>query len=491
MMNASAPTDRTSKDTGIRALRDAARPPVHEAPQEVPADCPRIALLTPYNGGNLGDAAIQDAVIGNLRLRLPGAQFSGISLNGDNFVERHGTRSFPLCGSDGPFYRMYRGNVTDQPGDGESLARTCSAKSWNSTLIKRALKRVPALWPCLKMIHALGRRVYREVRHCAGGYRFLRMQDLLIVSGGGQLDEEWGGPWGHPFTLFKWAVLARTARVPYAIASVGACNIASTTSRLFLSAALRMAQYRSYRDNHSRDIASRLLQRPVGESVVPDLAFSLPPSDLLPPAGIRSIAPGRTIVAISPIAYAKPGSWPCPNRALHDRYLQQMTDVVAQLLVRGYFLVIVCSSLGDDERVILELLERLDEQFREIVARQIHIPRIRTWKDLIASLRDVDLLIASRLHSAILGFLTQTPTVAISFDPKVDWVMEDVGQTDYLMHIRDFTSEDVIEAVDRIELHKSFVSGQIRSYQRAILSASTRQYDALIELAMASHRRPN
>ena len=484
-------TDNTTDGADVGELEDSARVLPHEARHEVSEPSPRISLLTPYNGGNLGDAAIQDAIIANLRLRVPGAQFSGISLNGDNFVERHGSASFPLCGSNGPFYRMYRGMMTDHSGDGESYARPSSEKGWNSTSIKRAVKRVPVLWWCLKTIRALGRRLRRELRHCAGGYRFLRTQDLLIVSGGGQLDEEWGGPWGHPFTLFKWAVLARLTRVPYAIASVGACKITSTTSRFFLSAALRMAQYRSYRDKNSREVAARLMQRTARDAIVPDIAFSLPSSELPPPARIGSISQGRTVVAISLIAYARPGSWPNPNRTLHDRYLEQMTDVVAQLLKRGYFLVIVCSSLGDDERVISELLDRLDDEYRKMVARQIHIPTIRTWRDLVATLRDVDYLIASRLHSTILGFLTQTPTVAISFDPKVDWVMEDARQTDYLLHIHDFSSEDVIEALDRIELHRSFVAGQIRSYQLEILPASTRQYDALAELALASHRRRN
>ncbi len=386
---------------------------------------------------------------------------------------------------------MYSGKLADRPEDGKSSAQIASENGGNSSSIKRAVKQVPVLPWLLKPIYRAARRVYRELRHCAGAYRFLRTQDLLIVSGGGQLDEEWGGPWGHPFALFKWAVLARIARVPFAIASVGACKITSTTSRFFLSLALRMAQYRSYRDQTSRTVAARLMPRTTGDSIVPDMAFSLPSSELPPPAEIGSISGGRTVVAISPIAFAKPGSWPSPNRDLYDRYLLQMTHVVGRLLERGYFLVIVCSSLGDDEGVIPELLERLDDRSREMAARQLHIPRIKTWKDLVASLRDADFLIASRLHSAILGFLTQTPTVAVSFDPKVDWVMEDLGQTDYLLPIRDFTSEDVIEALRRIKLRRSFVVGQIQSYQLDMLSTSARQYDALIELAAASRRRSN
>jgi len=130
---------------------------------------PRVALLTPYTGGNLGDAAIQDAVIANLRFRLPAAQFVGISLNNDNFVERHGMGAFPLCGSDGVFYGMDRGKLRDQSRDGEIPVRPSSRKRFNTTFIKRLLRRMPTLWRFLKNNYVLGKRIWRELRHCAGG----------------------------------------------------------------------------------------------------------------------------------------------------------------------------------------------------------------------------------------------------------------------------------------------------------------------------------
>src|SRR5689334_1605099 len=74
---------------------------------------PRIALLTPYSGGNLGDAAIQDAMIANLRNRFPGALFSGISLNSINFLQQHGLDAFPLCATRLPFYGMSHEEKTD------------------------------------------------------------------------------------------------------------------------------------------------------------------------------------------------------------------------------------------------------------------------------------------------------------------------------------------------------------------------------------------
>jgi polysaccharide pyruvyl transferase WcaK-like protein len=448
---------------------------------------PRVALLTPYTGNNLGDAAIQDALIANLRDRLPGIQFSGICLDCDNFVERHGTDAFPLCAVNRPFHGMSQGRNTDQTGE---TGRTEKGKNPRAVPLKRAVTRVPILGRVLKTTYTGAKSVWRECRHFLEGYRFLRKQDLVIVSGGGQLDEEWGGAWGHPFALFKWGVLARSARIPYVMASVGACKVSSATSRLFLSAALRLARYRSYRDKNSGRVAARLLQGATRDSIVPDLALSLPLSELPPPASIRPIAQGRTVVAISPIVYAKPQSWPHQDGALYDRYLQQMAQLVAHLLQREYFLVIVWSSLAD-KSVIPELLERLDEESKQRLKRQLHIPMITTWKDLVAVLQDVDFLIASRLHSAILAFLVRRPTIAVSFDPKVDWVMEEFHQNEYLLQIGDFTAREAIDALSRIELRRNSVLEQITSYRHRIIPDFALQYDALAELAKANHQGHN
>lgn len=443
----------------------------------------RIALLTPYNGGNLGDATIQDAMVANLRARIPDVRISGISLNCDNFTERHGPDAFPLCGLDRPFYRMSHGSVVGQPRQKHKGDGTLNQKSLGSALKLKMRKRMPVLLRCLKTIHSVVVRPWREFRHCFNGYQFLRNQDLLIVSGGGQLDEEWGGPWGHPYALFKWAVLAKIAQVPYAIASVGACKLTSTFSRLFLSAALRMAQYRSFRDKHSRELAATLLRSAANDPIVPDLAFTLPLSTAGQSSNIRCIAERQTVVAISPIAYAKPRNWPHQNRELYDRYIHQIAQVVSDLIRRGSFVVIVWSSLGDDQSVISELLDQLPDDCRIEASRQVFIPSITRWQDLVTAIGEADFLVASRLHSAILGFITQTPTVAISFDPKVDWLMEDLGMTDCLLQIEDFSADDVIRGLDRLILRRDALLERIASYRNAILPSLSGQFDALVGLA--------
>jgi polysaccharide pyruvyl transferase WcaK-like protein len=442
---------------------------------------PKIALLTPYTGGNLGDAAIQDAAIANIRLRLPDAEFSGITLKCSNFLAQHGTGAFPLVGAGIPFFKMEPENAS---GETDPRAGEIRQPIW-----RRILRRMPGASAFKRLLRATSswlKLAQAEMSHAVKGYRFLRTQNLLIISGGGQLDEEYGGAWGLPYALFKWTFLARLARVPCVMASVGAGRIALPASRRFISTALRLCCYRSFREEKSRAIAAGLYPRAMKDAVVPDLAFSMPRTDQPSQAvGIRKMAQGRRVIALSPMAYAKPGDWPTPNRDLHVRYVEQLARLLPQLAERGYFIVVACSSLGDDESVISDIIGGLSEEARRGLEGQIHFSTAKTWKELMLVLRESDCLIASRLHGAILGFISQVPAVAISVDPKVDWVMEDLQQTEYLLHFRDFTAEDVLDSLDRIQLKRDVVVERIASYRKSVLSnpISGNQYDHLAGLA--------
>ena len=65
------------------------------------------------------------------------------------------------------------------------------------------------------------RKVRREVDHLIGAFGHLRSVDVLIFSGGGQLDDEWGGAGEHPWAMFKWALLARLRNGRVLFLSVG------------------------------------------------------------------------------------------------------------------------------------------------------------------------------------------------------------------------------------------------------------------------------
>src|SRR5690606_23594275 len=88
------------------------------------------------------------------------------------------------------------------------------------------------------------------------------------------LDDVWGGAGAHPYALFKWTLLARVCGAKVYFASVGAGPIYSKKSERLLRAALRMASYRSFRDEDSRELVKRQLRLSDPGAVAPDLAHT-------------------------------------------------------------------------------------------------------------------------------------------------------------------------------------------------------------------------
>jgi polysaccharide pyruvyl transferase WcaK-like protein len=167
----------------------------------------KVALLTPYDGGNLGDAAIQEALIGNFHKYDPQVQLCGITLHPQSTAERHHIPCYPLAAISRPYYHAKKEpavspdsfSATPRPG---KSAEVPTFLGGTKRAVRGLLFRI-GLKPLV--------RFAQECVHILRSYRLLRTVDLLVVAGGGQLDEEWGGSWGHPYALMKWAVLARAA----------------------------------------------------------------------------------------------------------------------------------------------------------------------------------------------------------------------------------------------------------------------------------------
>ena len=171
---------------------------------------PCFALVTPYTGGNLGDGAIQEAVIWNIRSRFPNASIYGITLNPPDTVERHGILSYPISGFLWPGYKVASPSRVGLPS---SSGAQPSGYARVRSKVGKCLASVPSHIARFLLPRGWRWFIRTEMTHVLKGFSFLKDVDLLIFSGGGQLDDGWGGAWGHPYALLKWAVL-RDSGVP-------------------------------------------------------------------------------------------------------------------------------------------------------------------------------------------------------------------------------------------------------------------------------------
>jgi polysaccharide pyruvyl transferase WcaK-like protein len=430
----------------------------------------RIGLISPYSGGNLGDAAIIGATIGNLCKRVPGVRILGLTLNPDDTRRRHGIEAFPLAAVSRPYYTLVRSDnsrVEEQP-------------SVKSRQIRNWLKQIPLLGTWFGAISVCR----DELAHIAAARRVVRALDRVIVTGGGALDESWGGPWGHPWTLFKWAVLSRVSGIPLSFVSVGKSFLKSPLSRFFIRIALGLADYRSYRDQESKiDVETLIDARK--DPVYPDLAFSYPPPPLQP-ARSDGAGDGRLVIGVSPIAYRDPRVWPIKDEGHYASYVSKMADIVKWLIKEGHRVLFFTTDSPDLATVndIQALIpsNSINANSTETLPGSAE----QTTDDFLNAISRADLTIASRLHGVILSHFNTTPVVALSFDPKVDAHMNAIGQKDYCLAIDHFTLNMFIERFTALKAARQREQAHLRSADLRFRQLLDLQYDRILGRASSS-----
>ena len=164
-------------------------------------------------------------------------------------------------------------------------------------------------------------RCCRELSFLASSRRNLKSLDLLIISGGGQLTEK-GGPWGFPYTIFKWVVLARSAGVRCIFLNVGAGPLTRLLSKFFVTRALLAADYVSFRDDKSRALVYEIGF--TGESRVrPDSAYDL---DVAMTNGSPGERRAQPIVGFAPMPYPDPDPSAEKDQIVYDEFHPEACD---------------------------------------------------------------------------------------------------------------------------------------------------------------------
>jgi polysaccharide pyruvyl transferase WcaK-like protein len=447
----------------------------------------RIALLTPYNGSNLGDGTIQTAVIENLLRRDPALELLGITLDPADTTRRHDIPAFPITGLSVSSYSqaLLQRPAVPPRSDGTGVEPGAPERPGR---VRQAIKATPLLGRAAKFLVRAWRALRRfgpEPYQLWRSFQVVRGLDLLVVSGGGQLDEEFGGPWGHPYVLFRWAILSRLARTRLAFASVGTQYMNRPLTRFFLRTALASAAYRSYRDPGSKQQVARW-GFTKNDPVVPDLAFSLRLNET---SSGRHIGEG-SLVGLSPIVYGHAKHWPTKRMAVYEEYARQLAAFAHWLLERGHRLLLFQSS-GADRIAVADLKKRLLDLAGAEAGQRIIQPAVQTVEQFFREVAAVDCVVASRLHGVLMSHMLCKPVQAISFDRKVDAHMEMMDQSRYCVDIQHFNAGDLIERFKALERNAHAERETITARVSQCRSQLAPQYDTLLELASRAPVRAN
>jgi polysaccharide pyruvyl transferase WcaK-like protein len=378
----------------------------------------RIGLLDHMGYGNLGDAATQEALIANIRARLPEANIVGFSLNPNDTMKRHNI----LCHS-----------ITHwHPGLRESRQTTAADEDCRSKL-KSILKNIPVF----SALALSARNLVRELAHLVRSIKVLRSLDCLIIAGGGQLCELWRGPWSHPYNVYKFSVLTKLANKKLLFLNVGAGPLKSVLSREFTRWAVDMADYASFRDVESQSLARQLgVKRHT--HVFPDSAYAL---DISGYETDHEVRPSRPLVGINPIGYCDPRIWPDKNVSAYSHYLDNLASFAEWLLNHNYRLRVFSPEASVDMYALDDLRGRLLTKLSPGDVSEIWALPSETVKGLLCDMSRCDFIITSKFHGVVFSHLLAKPVIALSYHRKIDDLMRTVGHSRYCLNIGSFDEE--------------------------------------------------
>ncbi|HEV8000670.1 MAG TPA: polysaccharide pyruvyl transferase family protein, partial [Planctomycetaceae bacterium] len=407
--------------------------------------------------GNLGDAAIMEAAIDQIRARRPDAEVVAITLNPIDTRERHGIPAFAI-------------DAFTLAGFSVDRAGLRGARRFTQRLLQRVQRVSCRLANALCRVLNAVTLPERELWHWWSSIRLVRNCQFVVVCGGGQIDELWGGPWGHPYVLFKFALLSRLVGARFVILSSGSARLTSRLGRGFVKQTLRWANYRSFREHFAVDLA-RELGAPEPNVWFPDLAFSIDVDTK------RAIRHGESlIVGVSPIAWLDPKSWPEKDGKRFGDYFAQLVEFLRALLARRNRVVLFATA-GADHAVIADLVRVLREDGIPDLDELLTVSTARTVPGLLDVLAQVDVVVASRLHGVLLCYACCLPVVAVSYDPKVEHLVESFNQQAASLSIDTLKSVRLLEILDQVFANRGVISQELAAKVTAFRGLLAEQYD--------------
>ena len=277
--------------------------------------------------------------------------------------------------------------------------------------------------------------------------------ELLIIPGTGILDDFQETAFGWPFVIFRWCLAARLRNAQVAFVSIGAGPITQSLSRLFLKSAARMASYRSYRDDLSRNFMKSIGFDVSKDPLVADLAFALPAAAESPAPADGTIRVGVGVMSYS--GWKKAGE---QGEAIYRTYLQKLDNFVLWLHERGLEVRLLTGD-SVDRQAVADLKQMIGEQDggASVIAEEM-----TSLHDVMAQISHTDIVVATRYHNVVCALRMGRPVISVGYAEKNDALLTMTGLSDYCHHVETFDVDVLKQQVEEMIADRQRLTQEVK-----------------------------
>ncbi len=391
----------------------------------------RAIILNTYSWLNKGDAAIVLGTVQAVRAVAPGAAIAVVSLTPELDRPHYAAENLDVVA--GPFELFYaaRGPAWARAGRfaGAYLALL-------GALLAGRLTRRP-----------IPRRLPAGLRDLA---QAIAEADVAISCGGGFWQDSWG-----PGVLIHVAqvLAALVAGVPVVCLGQSVGPFRSPRLRAVVSQVLRRADAVVIRESESLATIQTMRIAPERLHLGTDMAFALDREG--PARRVTALRAGRLRVGVTARNWSFPHS---PDRQAAQRHYEDALVEALQHLLAVHdaeivFLPQVIGPGADDDRLVeRRLAARLQRPEQVQVLEDNLAP-----SELIRLIGGMDMLLATRFHSAIFAMLARVPVVAIAYEHKTTGIMRRMDLGQWIVPIETVSGPRLIELIEALLAQREMV----------------------------------
>ena len=398
----------------------------------------KIALFGTFGTGNLGNECTLQAMLLNIRRRVPNAQVTCICASPEETASTYGIRALAIR---------------------EIPLRGTNNRAWR--LLRKICVGIPV-------------ELYRWLSAIKG----LMGTHMLIMTGTGMLSDSGIGPFGLHYDILRWSVVAKLCRCKLLFVSVGAGPLGHPVARFFVKTALRMADYRSYRDNFSKEYLKSIGFDASADAVYPDLAFSLP-EGMLPDH--QDDGDNRPPIGVGLITHYVQRSLSDDVEQIYREYTTKMASFISWLVEHNRTVRLLIGDVMYDSRVRTDIRTLLEQTGLSYEKSNIIDEPTGSFEELLSQLATTKVVVASRFHNLLLALMLGKPALAISFHEKDDSLMTAMGLQEFCQDIANLDVSALIEQFIRLEENADRLCQEIRLKTKGYRRELDKQYRCIFE----------
>lgn len=396
-----------------------------------------ISFFGGFGLGNFGNEITLQAILYHLRRHLPNGEVSCICTHPNVTAANHNIKSLPLTPT---VVKVWRPN--------NRAAR----------VVRSFLIGIPS-------------ELYRWLE----AFMTLKHTDVLIIPGTGLLTDAYGlRSWG-PYSIFKWSLIAKMRGCKLFYVSVGAGPLHSRIGRWLVKSALALADFRSYRDNETRDYLRSIGAGKATDRVFPDLAFSI--VDEISPK-LANPTRRRPVVGLGLMLYHGGLSSDEKREDTYKTYLEQLVVLVKWLLARDYDIRLIIGDLSD-RSVTAEFKALLQNRLDVHLEERIIDEPASSVENLLAQLSEAHIVVATRFHNILLALALNKPVICVCFHQKCASLMHNMGLQEYCQDIKQLNGDKLIEQFCRLERNAGSLKDMTREKVADCRKALDEQYSLI------------